>query len=1183
MPSLFTRTTDPLSSPPRFPPPTQPSIITPIPSLSGSLPSTPPETSSDPHSDTSPVPSTPLNSTLATTPAPPACTNSVVVTETKKARASNQQSDSAVIQGTLPTSSEATAEQTVQAGANEEGSAHVITPETTAGNAAQASADAEGTSQPTTTETREPCTPIVNDNPTNDAESGTSAGTMVKKSQRGTSTPSRPSIARKSKATAARRITENLRPSPGPSTVPSHGSSPNSHPRPRAVRARSREHNINDASREEERQPGGGEGEHDTNGTATQPTTAENDDLAPAQVCNDGEGQRAPNATTTQATNIEPGEQASAHQVTNATTTQGTNIEPGEQASAQCVTTSNAATKESDPLLADEVGGRLSESNRIRTAAQRDVEVTRARTAQHHPLPQTTAQNQHNSMADESGANASGTGAGQPPSESTNNTTPATTPATVPAGTATAQGTTTTTTPAVTTTTTGQPATTTTTPALATTTTGQAATTTPAQAPATTPAQTQDTNTAPGSQLVGPGAAAQQWPELRDTTGHWTNGGTHVRAADPRVDLTRVGAEHAWAELPVHELNMFHFVVNAGDQRRPDMQRWYDFYTRFGRVATQQLWSRFVHRAVWWRVPSTIPHVTRTFVRDEHEAVYVDRMARAIDELVPITTIRDVLLFNLRDGMLGRVWNGFHLRGEYLLEANYRVNHDLFAPHDSPEVRPREFQRLRELYPPVPAWFEPQYFPNHVPVPLPPVIFYFHTLFLTGTIQQRNWLYDVARYEFALLFMAMWWHDARRGGVGVVLPHETIDWLVDLLEDAPIDTDSFYGPGGRQTGAGYIAARMRDVANAGHFRRNNCRFPRFPWLDDSQLVWTREDGYPDNERPGGRQVYRDPRNLREYNVGFDRYGRRPRVGRREDRAAHAEQQRRRADETNRRSPSGYDHPRSTLGPRRREDEDPASPPPSNRKRQRQYPPEGHQEFYDEDDGRYAGARHEGRSDGAGPSNAHRNSHDDRQYNDGDGGYQRARDVPYQDRRYFHEQGTDEIDARPISPRQWGFRHEGPVETRDFRPISNVPDEQPAVNTHRMREIRERLHDIERQAGPYVPPRDNQKSGGRQPHGRLRGVPSQLFSSGRIPRRESKLRAEQRELMAELDELEQEEEDARRDGEFVPAPGDRNPEFSRWYSRRDDYDDGGNGHGGNGGGYNGGVGGGYGGGGMASAA
>ena len=56
MPGLFNRSTDPLFSPPRTQPQSQPSIITPIPSLSGSLPSTPPDTSSsDPASVTPPV------------------------------------------------------------------------------------------------------------------------------------------------------------------------------------------------------------------------------------------------------------------------------------------------------------------------------------------------------------------------------------------------------------------------------------------------------------------------------------------------------------------------------------------------------------------------------------------------------------------------------------------------------------------------------------------------------------------------------------------------------------------------------------------------------------------------------------------------------------------------------------------------------------------------------------------------------------------------------------------------------------------------------------------------------------------------------------------------------------------------------------------------------------------------
>ena len=166
-------------------------------------------------------------------------------------------------------------------------------------------------------------------------------------------------------------------------------------------------------------------------------------------------------------------------------------------------------------------------------------------------------------------------------------------------------------------------------------------------------------------------------------------------------------------------------------------------------------------------------------------------------------------------------------------------------------------------YPSAFAWYEERYFPNHVPVPIPPSIYYFHNQFRDGDAATREWLTTVAQYEFALMFTALWWHDARRGGVGVVVPYDTVTWLEELLEDCPIDPNSDFGRDGGQTDAGYIFARMRDVANAARHTRNNCRFPRFPHLRESQFVWTDRQGFPDRERVGGRHLYRDPRNLRE--------------------------------------------------------------------------------------------------------------------------------------------------------------------------------------------------------------------------------------------------------------------------------------------------------------------------------
>ena len=395
------------------------------------------------------------------------------------------------------------------------------------------------------------------------------------------------------------------------------------------------------------------------------------------------------------------------------------------------------------------------------------------------------------------------------------------------------------------------------------------------------------------------------------------------------------------------------------------------------------------------------------------------------------------------------------------------------------------------------------------------------------------------------MFTALWWHDARRGGVGVFVPYETIVWLEELLEDIPIDPDSKFGPDGGQTTAGYIFARMRDVLNAAQHTRNTCLFPRFPNLTESQLVWTARDGYPDRRRFGGRRVYRDPRNLREYNVGFDDYGRRPRASRQVEYRFYEEN--RRAERGPRRSSNTHGAPQQVLGRRDRTEYDrdaPEGAPPTQRPR--------HQLA--------AGDRRGGAGASTDPPRQYRDHREPPPANNN-------RFVRFEDRRYFNPQGTDDPDARPIPQGEWGVHGSNSApDTRDFRP-TQAAQQQAAVDTGRMQRIRERLHELERQVGPYEE-RQERNTGGRQPHGRLRGVRAGLFSSGRIPRRESKLRVEQRELMSELDDLEERLEDARRNGRNVPDPGTRNPEFHPWYNRRDDDANDGDGAGGIGGGYNG---------------
>lgn len=115
----------------------------------------------------------------------------------------------------------------------------------------------------------------------------------------------------------------------------------------------------------------------------------------------------------------------------------------------------------------------------------------------------------------------------------------------------------------------------------------------------------------------------------------------------------------------------------------------------------------------------TIMHVCRTFARDHLEAVYVQAMANAFDELPVIDSMHRVPLFSTLDSVLGRWWNAYHLRPAFLQEANMCVVHRIMVPHDSPEVNWNDYNALRHLYPRTPDWYRPHWFPHAVQYPYP--------------------------------------------------------------------------------------------------------------------------------------------------------------------------------------------------------------------------------------------------------------------------------------------------------------------------------------------------------------------------------------------------------------------------------------------------------------------------------
>ena len=351
---------------------------------------------------------------------------------------------------------------------------------------------------------------------------------------------------------------------------------------------------------------------------------------------------------------------------------------------------------------------------------------------------------------------------------------------------------------------------------------------------------------------------------IRPTQGIWRQDGRSVRADRAPLDPLRLTGDHAWCHTPISYMSFLDFVVFAGAARRQDMQRWADLVEAVGQETAQALWREYTRHNTFYRVPNTIP-LARTFVRSNLEAYYIDHMARVMEELPRIENIHDVPLFNLRDSMLSRWWNAFYTRAGHVAEADLRHEQGIFAPHDSLEIPLTDVFRLRSLYPGARAWHHLRHFPVGVYTPLPPSVFYFHDIMMNGTPEQRALLEVIFQLEHALLFAAHWWHMAARGGVGVVLPTCTINYLIRLLGDIPIDPDRDDITRGQVTFP-TIAHRMREVRDAAQQHGNTVTHYGYGNLPSYRIVWTDMDGHVHTRRPGGRNLflYRRQVQMREW-------------------------------------------------------------------------------------------------------------------------------------------------------------------------------------------------------------------------------------------------------------------------------------------------------------------------------
>lgn len=671
-------------------------------------------------------------------------------------------------------------------------------------------------------------------------------------------------------------------------------------------------------------------------------------------------------------------------------------------------------------------------------------------------------------------------------------------------------------------------------------------------------------------------------------------GQTHVRARSVRIDLSRMSGKHGWNNRCVTDVNFDVYVLDA-EQPRLDISRWRDLVTQCGEMRAREEWSHFVQWHYAFFIPTSL-RCARTFARDHLEAVYVDKMASLFEADNPVSSIHDVPLFSTGDSVLSRWYSSFDVPQHLLDENEWRAYYGYMVPFDSFDIitKPADVRAVRCVYPICEEWYDEYWFPNGVPMPLPPIAYYLHHLFHSSDPTVRAKAFKLLKYEFALLFAAFWWQEAARGHRMFIVPSETVAWLTDLLGDIPIDPDTPFGPRGQTTFL-YIAERMKESIRSPPSARNILRFPRHR-LRKSEFVWSehRTGRVNYNERsgllferrkrdicqvqgPGGgppfrinRRRYRDdPRDANPRAHQHGRFTGHDQHNGHEGREPHDRQTEFARHELD---AAHVHHDRQPEFARHERD---AAPRP------REGP---HHHIHGQYDG------HDGRD-----PRARRPEHvSDEQY-----GAPRRPASP--SHPFFQHGRLDRLD-----PGQWGVHRHGPrnAEMRDFRPVRRrslspqprgfdgdnrnlrhhsagpafpqgpphapsyrcgaglqggapIADDRPAhqgpSDNTPLDPLRRELRDLERMVGEkeYDRPRPRRfTAGDRYPCGRLCGAPPGLFTYGKIAKRRGSRVAHRDYLLEQLEQRDAERQKGRASGQYVPPANCRPHNFDKYYDRSD---------------------------------
>ena len=296
-----------------------------------------------------------------------------------------------------------------------------------------------------------------------------------------------------------------------------------------------------------------------------------------------------------------------------------------------------------------------------------------------------------------------------------------------------------------------------------------------------------------------------------------------------RIDLEHLTRRHEWMTVRMRDMSFRLFVLEE-TEKRPDMLRFYESVLESGEQETMDKWSQFLRtHLTWFKIPTTLK-CSRTFVRDELEAIYVDWMDAFVTAKPRDFSVNNIPLVKMRHALTNRWWNRPRNVYGLTLEALWWALHNIMVPFDSYDVpmTAENIAKLKKLYPGKLSWWNTTFFPVIVPCPSPLVLFYYHIEWMRSATKAELEFWELLfELEHAVLYAACWWYEATRYGRAVVLPEDTISWLKERLNDLVIDP---LGPNISGTdGQGpvrfsFIESRMYQAASMPSEFKNEVRF-----------------------------------------------------------------------------------------------------------------------------------------------------------------------------------------------------------------------------------------------------------------------------------------------------------------------------------------------------------------------